>query len=130
MSTYSFGKKYRLSCKKGIALLFDQGRRLKLSNVLLRYIPHPLPQLHHQVLFTVSKRLIPHATTRNRTKRQMREAYRRCKPLWELKEGQQSLLLSYSYVGKSPSPCYHDLAEAIAEGVQAMTLAAAGGDKA
>ena len=129
MSTYSFGKKYRLSRKKEIELLFGQGRRLKLPSMLLRYIPHPLPQPHHQVLFTVSKRCMPHATTRNRIKRQMREVYRRCKPLWELRKEQQSLLLSYSYVGKSPCPCSHDLAEAVAAGVRTIKLVAAGGDK-
>lgn len=78
---FTFHKSERLCSKKLIAQLFVKGNR-GFSRFPFRFTwveakldtPYPV-----QVLFIVSKRNFPHASARNKVKRQLRELYRHAK---------------------------------------------------
>jgi ribonuclease P protein component len=99
---FTFHKSERLCSKKLIARLFVKGNR-GFSRFPFRFswVETPLDSPYPaQVLFVVSKRNFPHATDRNRVKRQMRELYRHAKPkLYEvLKLQGKQIALSIAYM--------------------------------
>lgn len=106
----TLGKDERLSRRKIIATLHEQGKAIKSPAVVLVYMPHELPtKFPAQTMFTVSKRNFKRAHDRNRIKRLMREAYRKQKhivynPLSERKSQMAVMLI---FTGRSlPNAAY------------------------
>jgi ribonuclease P protein component len=77
-----------LKLKTDIQRLFDDGKRLNLGEIRIIYFYEPNPDAKGiKVFVTAPKRLLHHATERNRAKRQMREAIRlNCSALRDLCE--------------------------------------------
>ncbi|MEM7109019.1 MAG: ribonuclease P protein component [Bacteroidota bacterium] len=96
----TFKKAERLSKKKHIQELFDQGSSFYLYPFKILYFPSagldPEPEFH-QVLISVPKRNFKRAVDRNRLKRRIREAYRLNKSLLADSE---KLLIAYIYTSK------------------------------
>lgn len=105
---FTFDKKERLSRKTYLAQLFVKGNPA-VKGFPFRFswvdasenLPFPV-----QIVFPVSKRLIPKATQRNRIRRQMRELYRLHKEeLYNLlRRKDQYLFLSMSYLANQSLP--------------------------
>ncbi|MGM0635808.1 MAG: ribonuclease P protein component [Bacteroidota bacterium] len=76
MSPKAFGlkKNERLTHKKTIARLFEEGKSVK--QYPFRLIAVPISEKTNQIAFAVPKRNIKLAVDRNRMKRLMREVYR------------------------------------------------------
>ncbi len=72
---FTFKKSERLSSKKDIQELFNNGSSFYLYPFKVITLPADTSKLH-QVLFSVPKRLFKRAVDRNLLKRRMREAYR------------------------------------------------------
>jgi len=102
----TFSKKERLSSKKNIQRLFEQGEN---------FFHYPFKIYKHTsavseaneagvaVLFSVSKRQFKHAVDRNRVKRVCRESYRLNKSQINQAAHEKNLLveLAFVYVGKA-----------------------------
>lgn len=76
MGMYSFPRSERLSSRKTIDRLFQEGKVIKAYPMNVFHMPvegQPLPLV---VLMAAPKRRLRQATDRNRVKRLMREAYR------------------------------------------------------
>lgn len=102
MRLQSFPKIQRLTSKKLIDQLFEQGKAVNLSPIRVIKFPNPVQEnTETQVLFTVPSRNFKRAVDRNLLKRRMREAYRLNKSLVppELK-----WLLAYIYIAKEILP--------------------------
>jgi ribonuclease P protein component len=78
---YTFSKEERLSWKRYIDQLFDQGQSFVAFPLRVIFLPlnEPLPA-RSGVLISVSKKKFKRAVKRNRIKRQIRESYRLRKP--------------------------------------------------
>lgn len=74
-AVHTFPKSERLCSRKAIEALFAGGNR-SFSAFPLRVVYRAVPDSVTQVLVSVSKRHFKHAVDRNRTKRQIREAWR------------------------------------------------------
>lgn len=74
-AVHTFPKTERLCSRKAIEALFASGNR-SLSAFPLRVVYRVSTGEDTQVLMSVSKRHFKHAVDRNRTKRQLREAWR------------------------------------------------------
>lgn len=100
---YAFPKKERLSSKKEIKELFDNGSSFYLHPFKVIFLASQSDEvdIHHKVLFSVPKRNFKKAVTRNKIKRRLKEAYRLNKHLLLKPEfvGLQ-LLIAYIYVGR------------------------------
>ena len=72
--SFRFPKQKRLTHKKRIAELFEDGISAKAFPFRAKFLPNTLN--FHRVLMAVPKRNIPLATNRNTIKRLMREAFR------------------------------------------------------
>lgn len=72
---YTFGKAEKLKSRKVIEQLFIEGKRARKFPLKMMYMPHEGDK-KQQAAFSVPKRIFKLAVTRNRVKRQMREAYR------------------------------------------------------
>lgn len=94
---YTFKKAERLSSKKDIQELFDNGSSFYLHPFKIITLPTSHSILH-QVLFSVPKRNFKRAVDRNRIKRKMREAYRLHKHL--ISTEPQVLHIAYIYTSK------------------------------
>ncbi|MEA1786589.1 ribonuclease P protein component [Arenibacter sp. GZD96] len=73
----TFPKEEKLKSKKGIELLFSEGKSISSFPLKLIYIPTTTPQKAPvQTGVAVSKKRFKSAVTRNRIKRLLRESYR------------------------------------------------------
>jgi ribonuclease P protein component len=93
----TFRKSERLSAKKDIEELFNNGSYFYLYPFKVIYLKNTQPELN-QVLFSVPKRNFKKAADRNLLKRRMREAYRLHKHL--LLTTPQILSIAYIYTSK------------------------------
>lgn len=99
---YKFRKEERLSSKKIIQELFDNGSSFYLYPFKVVYTIQPDKSLPNQVLFSVPKRNFKKAVDRNRIKRQLREAYRLNKSL--LQDSEVKFCIGYIYTSKEKIP--------------------------
>lgn len=74
-AVHTFPKTERLCSRKAIEALFAGGNR-SFSAFPLRVVYRAVPDAATQMMVSVSKRHFKHAVDRNRTKRQIREAWR------------------------------------------------------
>ncbi len=100
---FTFGKNEKLCNQKLIEKLFDEGTSLFIRPIKVMFLKTdsnmPVPV---QLLITVPKKFIRHATERNRLKRLFREAYRKRKQvLFEyLVEKHEGCLIAFIYTGR------------------------------
>jgi ribonuclease P protein component len=76
MGMYSFPRGERLSSRKAIDRLFQEGKVIKAYPMNVFHMPVEGQQMPLAALMAAPKRRLRHATDRNRVKRLMREAYR------------------------------------------------------
>lgn len=93
-----FPREERLKSRKVIKTLFLQGRTLVKYPIKVYYIPKNELKAS-KATFAVPKKNFSHAVTRNRIKRQMREAYRLHKHLLKENNGSNFVLL-FLYIAK------------------------------
>lgn len=105
-----FPKSERLCSRKAIEALFAGGNRAFSAfplRVVYKVVDQPLqsPSSSPQVLISVSKRHLKHAVDRNRTKRQIREAWRLNK---EILDGEtvehHPLHIAFIWLADEPQP--------------------------
>ena len=109
----TFTKEERLTSRKSIQALMEQGKSISVFPLRLVWTGAPLPgKFPAQAAFAVSKKIFPLATDRNRVKRQMREVYRKNKRLLYalLTQRNQQAVFMLIYSGKV-KPDYPDLEE-------------------
>ena len=95
---FSFPKSEKLKSKKAIKLLFAEGNTVTKYPIKLFYLP--IESSHKtKAAFSVPKHNFKKAVTRNRIKRQLREAYRHQKHLLKNNEDSRYLLF-FLYIGK------------------------------
>jgi len=98
---FSFPKSEKLKSKKAIKLLFAEGNTVIKYPIKLFYLP--IESSHKtKAAFSVPKHNFKKAVTRNRIKRQLREAYRHQKHLLK-NDGNLKYLLFFLYIGKENS---------------------------
>lgn len=108
MSAYSLPNTERLKSAKIIQHLFADGESFSVYPIRVVFLPTLLPtHTNHsiQIAFSVGKRKFPKAVSRNRLKRQMREAYRLQKSgLLEALSTQEApgLAVIFLYIGNEP----------------------------
>lgn len=108
--SFRFPNSEKLKNKKTIDLLFEKGKTVSNFPLKLFYLPLNEGQ-YHQVAFAVPKRNFKLAVSRNRIKRQMREAYRLHKHLLSHNNGKKFALL-FLYISKD-KPQYAQLDSSI-----------------
>lgn len=96
-----FPKSENLKSRKLIDQLFSEGKSIAEFPIRLRYLPIE-NRGHSQAAFSVPKRNFKLATSRNRIKRQMREAYRLNKSVLNINKDAKFALL-FLYLGKDGS---------------------------
>jgi len=108
--SFAFSKNEKLKSRKLIELLFSEGKSISKFPLKLFYLPLEDGQ-NHQAAFAVPKRNFKLAISRNRIKRQMREAYRLHKHLLSHGNGKKFALL-FLYISKD-KPQYAQLDSSI-----------------
>ena len=100
VSKFTFKKSERLSSKKYIKELFDNGSSFYIYPFKMMVLANSGPDINHnQILITVPKRIFKRAVDRNKIKRLIREAYRLNKH--QLINGsQQTFRIGYIYTAK------------------------------
>lgn len=97
----TFPKNERLTNKRLIRELFAKGSSITFYPIKTLYLPHKNDYACHKVLFAVSRKKFKKAVTRNRLKRQLREAYRLNKYIIEDNLGEKEpFLLAFIYIAK------------------------------
>lgn len=104
-----FPKNEKLKSRKTIETLFSEGKSLKKYPLRLLYTESEGAEIT-QAAFAVPKRTFKLAVTRNRIKRQMREAYRLQKQTVLTNNGRKFALL-FLYIG-TDAPNYETLEKA------------------
>ncbi|MCB0560107.1 MAG: ribonuclease P protein component [Phaeodactylibacter sp.] len=110
MLSYTFQKGERLKSRKVIGALFKEGKSFGQYPLRLVYMPVRERRSEFPAQFTVSvpKKKFPKAVTRNRIRRQVREAWRlnkhRLYRVLEEEEGQIVLLVIYVALEELPYP--------------------------
>ena len=97
---FKYPKSAKLKSKKTLEQLFSQGKRAKSFPLQVVYLPLKTSN-QNQAGFAVSKRNFKKAVSRNRLKRQMREAYRLNQHLLNTESGTKFALL-FIYLAKEP----------------------------
>ncbi len=101
---HKFRKSERLTSRKEIQSLFDQGESFYVFPFRVYWKESELPNREYpvQIAFAVPKRIHKNASTRNRIRRKVREAYRTNKQSWfeQLKDKQVSLAVLLIYTAK------------------------------
>lgn len=97
----NFPKKEKLKSQRRIEQLIAEGSSFKAFPLKV-VILHDASLDHHQAAFSVPKRNFKLAVSRNRIKRQMKEAYRLHKHLLTNTNGKKFALL-FTYIGKDKS---------------------------
>lgn len=98
----SFPKTQKLKSRKAIAQLFDEGKTVTKFPIKVFYLPQQ-DYLENKAAFAVPKRSFKLAVSRNRIKRQLREAYRLKKETLESNTSTKFALL-FLYLGKTNVP--------------------------
>lgn len=101
MGTHRFEKRERLTRKKVIEDLFQQGDSFSAFPLKVLYTPHQLAESATQVLITVPARTFRKATDRNTLKRRIREGYRLNKGLLT---ASARYALAYIYIAREVLP--------------------------
>lgn len=98
-----FQKFERLSAKRSVAFLFEQGKPFTLPALKIVWRISDEPQFPVVVLFSVPKKNFPLSPHRNRVKRVMREAYRLNKSSLILTAlaKEKNLQIGFVYLGKT-----------------------------
>lgn len=108
MLRFTLSKSERLSSRKAIDSLFEEGQGLSKHpiRVVWRTVdPDPMRLSPIQVMFSVPRRKFPRAADRNRVKRLMREAYRLYKPTFTRQvDTDMHLDLALIYTGHEIKP--------------------------
>ncbi|MFY0653639.1 MAG: ribonuclease P protein component [Cyclobacteriaceae bacterium] len=95
--SHKFGKHERLSSKKLIDLLFNDGQSMFSYPFTIKFLAQSDID-NHQVLISVPKKKFKRAVDRNLIKRRIKEAYRLNKAiLADVKESSSYLLIAYIY---------------------------------
>ena len=98
---FSFPKSEKLKSKKAINLLFTEGNTVTKYPIKLFYLP--VENSHKsKAAFSIQKNNFKKAVTRNRIKRQLKEAYRHQKGLLK-NDSNLKYLLFFLYIGKENS---------------------------
>lgn len=102
---HTFSKAEKLSSKKLITAIYEQGNKLKEYPFILNYIEVPVGYdvaSPVQIVVAVPKRRFKLAVKRNRLRRQIKEAYRLHKlPFIEsVNAGEKKVALFLIYIGK------------------------------
>ncbi len=98
---FSFPKSEKLKSKKAIKLLFAEGNTVTKYPIKLFYLPIE-SSYKTKAAFSVPKHNFKKAVTRNRIKRQLKEAYRHQKHLLK-NDGDLKYLMFFLYIGKENS---------------------------
>lgn len=112
---FTFPKSQRLTGKKEIDAVYNDGKILKKYPFVVKYLrPVEMEKECLKGVFAVPKRRIPRAVKRNRIRRMLKEAYRLNKHLLEeaLGKNKQKMALFFVYTGKE-NVTYHQLEEKI-----------------
>ena len=100
---YTFGKTEKLCNQKLIEKLFDEGTSFFIRPIKVLFLKTdskmPVPV---QLLITVPKKYLRHATDRNRLKRLFRESYRKQKQILfdYLNDEDEGCLIAFIYTGR------------------------------
>ncbi|MDC8005116.1 ribonuclease P protein component [Aureisphaera galaxeae] len=105
-----FPKQEKLKSRKTIDRLFSEGKSIKKFPIKLIYLEQEGAE-NHQATFAVPKRNFKLAISRNRIKRQLREAYRLEKSVIESINGKKFALL-FMYISKD-KPQYAKISSSI-----------------
>jgi ribonuclease P protein component len=107
---YTLCKDERLSRRKLIEALHQEGKPLKTPAIILLYRMTEVPcEFPAQAMFSVSKRIFKRAHDRNRVKRLLREAYRKQKHIvyTSLQAIDKQATLHFIFTGKQlPNQAY------------------------
>jgi ribonuclease P protein component len=107
---YTLCKDERLSRRKLIEALHQEGKSLKTPAIILVYRMTEVPcEFPAQAMFSVSKRIFKRAHDRNRVKRLLREAYRKQKHIvyTSLQARDKQATLHFIFTGKQlPNQAY------------------------
>jgi len=100
---YTFPKSQRLTGKKEIDTVYKEGQTLKKFPFVVKYVRNvEMEDESLKALFAVPKRRISKATSRNKVRRKLKEAYRLHKHSLEkvLEDSNQKMALFFVYTGK------------------------------
>ncbi|MCT4696826.1 MAG: ribonuclease P protein component [Candidatus Cardinium sp.] len=124
MGKNNLSKCHRLTDRKHIQMLFQEGHRFKLHPCSVFYLQKKQEQFGgNQVLFAVSKRHLRSAVQRNKVKRLLREAYRINKYLLDdvLAPTEFAFLIGYVYTGKEEEIHYPILNKTVIRSLQHLS---------
>lgn len=94
---FTFPKEEKLTHKKMITRLFEEGDHVKRYPFKILYLPNKLAS--HQIAIGVPKRKVKLAVNRNKIKRRFREAYRLNKHLLQLEPNLPPLAMMLFFYG-------------------------------